>query len=348
MNEKILMQDIIEQVTKKHGMARKDTETFVRGMFELIADALETENYVKIKGLGTFKLTEVDSRESVNVNTGERIEIQGHTKVTFTPDATMKDQINKPFAHFETVILNEGTRTEDMEAEEIPAEEPMSVVQVEVAAVEEGQSISAAEEAEKVVAPVAEETAGEAAAVEPEPMVEKQEEAPVMVTPSVAEEQTEEDEEKERKTPWGIIIAIILILCLAGGIYWYIQLTSEEPQIPTTVVETTQETTPVVQPQDTIVQEVKADSVVKPEIPVAVKPEAPKVILNDTVEYEITGTKTTLILQPGETLVKLALRFYGTKNLWQYIVQHNQDVITDADRVPIGTTLRIPELSPKK
>lgn len=68
-------------------------------MFELIEEALVTEKYVKVKGLGTFKLTEVESRESVNVNTGERIEIQGHTKISFTPDSSMKDLINKPFAH---------------------------------------------------------------------------------------------------------------------------------------------------------------------------------------------------------------------------------------------------------
>lgn len=86
-------------------------------MFELIEEALATEKYVKVKGLGTFKLTEVESRESVNVNTGERIEIQGHTKISFTPDSSMKDLINKPFAHFETVILNENTKLEDTETE---------------------------------------------------------------------------------------------------------------------------------------------------------------------------------------------------------------------------------------
>ena len=89
----------------------------VKGMFELIEEALATEKYVKVKGLGTFKLTEVESRESVNVNTGERIEIQGHTKISFTPDSSMKDLINKPFAHFETVILNENTKLEDTETE---------------------------------------------------------------------------------------------------------------------------------------------------------------------------------------------------------------------------------------
>ena len=117
MNEKITLQDLINLFGEKQGMSKKDAELFVRSLFDLIEEALATEKYVKVKGLGTFKLTEVDSRESVNVNTGERIEIQGHTKVSFTPDTTMKDLINKPFAHFETVILNDGVEFEDTPVE---------------------------------------------------------------------------------------------------------------------------------------------------------------------------------------------------------------------------------------
>ena len=73
MSEKVTIQDIIELLAEKHSMTKKDAEIFVKGMFELIEEALVTEKYVKVKGLGTFKLTEVESRESVNVNTGERI-----------------------------------------------------------------------------------------------------------------------------------------------------------------------------------------------------------------------------------------------------------------------------------
>ena len=117
MNEKITLQDLINLFGEKQSMSKKDAELFVRSLFDLIEEALATEKYVKVKGFGTFKLTEVDSRESVNVNTGERIEIQGHTKVSFTPDTTMKDLINKPFAHFETVILNDGVEFEDTPVE---------------------------------------------------------------------------------------------------------------------------------------------------------------------------------------------------------------------------------------
>ena len=117
MNEKITLQDLINLFGEKQGMSKKDAELFVRSLFDLIEEALATEKYVKVKGFGTFKLTEVDSRESVNVNTGERIEIQGHTKVSFTPDTTMKDLINKPFAHFETVVLNDAVEFEDTPVE---------------------------------------------------------------------------------------------------------------------------------------------------------------------------------------------------------------------------------------
>ena len=84
---------------------------------------MENEKTVKIKGLGTFKLIDVDSRESVNVNTGERFQIKGHTKVSFSPDTNLRDTINKPFAHFETVVLNENTILEDTPIEDTEEEE---------------------------------------------------------------------------------------------------------------------------------------------------------------------------------------------------------------------------------
>ena len=97
----------------KHSMERKDAEAFVKGMFDLIEDTLATDKLVKIKGFGTFKLIEVESRESVNVNTGERFIIEGHSKISFVPDSSLKNIINKPFSHFETVILNDDTNFED-------------------------------------------------------------------------------------------------------------------------------------------------------------------------------------------------------------------------------------------
>lgn len=123
MNERLTIQDLIDLLAEKHGMNRKDADTFVKEFFLLIEQALESDTYVKIKGLGTFRLIAVDSRESVNVNTGERFQIEGHTKVSFTPDAVLRDTINKPFGHFETVVLNEKTVLEDTTIDEAEEEE---------------------------------------------------------------------------------------------------------------------------------------------------------------------------------------------------------------------------------
>ena len=123
MNERLTIQDLTDLLAAKHSMTKKDAEAFVKEFFLLIEQALENEKTVKIKGLGTFKLVDVDSRESVNVNTGERFQIKGHTKVSFTPDTNLRDTINKPFAHFETVVLNEGTVLEDTPMEESDEEE---------------------------------------------------------------------------------------------------------------------------------------------------------------------------------------------------------------------------------
>ena len=187
MNEKITLQDLINLFSEKQGMNKKDAEVFVRTMFELIEEALATEKYVKIKGLGTFKLTEVDSRESVNVNTGERIEIQGHTKISFTPDVTMKELINKPFSHFETVVLNEGVELEDTPietSEEIVQEEIISetIIAEEPAIVEEPQP-----------EPIVETPAEEETIVE-EPTIEEQ------TIDELISEETIEEETIEEKT----------------------------------------------------------------------------------------------------------------------------------------------------
>ena len=123
MNERLTIQDLTDLLAAKHSMTKKDAEAFVKEFFLLIEQALESENTVKIKGLGTFKLIDVDSRESVNVNTGECFQIKGHTKVSFSPDANLRDTINKPFAHFETVVLNENTVLEDTPIEETEEEE---------------------------------------------------------------------------------------------------------------------------------------------------------------------------------------------------------------------------------
>ena len=139
MNDKITIQELVEFISGNQSTSKKEIEAFAKEFFKLIEDALQTERYVKIKGFGTFKLIEVDSRESINVNTGERFEIQGHNKVTFTPDATLKEVVNKPFAHFESVVLNDGVffEEEPILDEETPVTEEEPIIEEEAPIIEE-------------------------------------------------------------------------------------------------------------------------------------------------------------------------------------------------------------------
>lgn len=369
MNEKRSLQDIINLFGEKQGMNKKDAELFVRTMFDLIEEALATEKYVKVKGFGTFKLTEVESRESVNVNTGERIEIQGHTKVSFTPDTTMKDLINKPFAHFETVILNEGVELEDTPVEtpetlETPEEvAPIAETPIpEEVPVQEETLVQEAPEP-MVEEPVQEEIVPETIVVEEplmieEPQPEMAEEAPIQEKTPLEEAQSEvietpkEEkpiiiEEKKEKTTnrilWGIIVVLVLIILF--GAYWMFlrPAPAETSTPPVSVIEdiAIPDTTEVIM-EDTIIpfityQKLSAEELSKERIP----------SLADTLECEIVGTQTTHTLQKGETIIKASVRFFGTKKYWPYIVKHNMDVLKDPDNIPAGTEIKIPQLTTK-
>lgn len=229
MNEKLNIQDLVDLLAEKHGMSKKNADSFVKEFFQLIEESLEKDKYVKIRGLGTFKLIDVESRESVNVNTGERFEIQGHTKVSFTPEPALKDIINKPFSHFETVALNDDTVLEDTPVEsgnnedEEDAEQKTEEIEVQEAT----EDIEATENKpeESVAASIEEEIV-----INEEKTVINEEEA-VIEAPSVVPEETIEAE-TEIEEPVTVtesstmkyfigIVVFIVMLCAGAVVYLY-------------------------------------------------------------------------------------------------------------------------------
>ena len=134
---------IAEAIAGKHGLSQKDAEQFVATFFDLINEALHEEKMVKVKGLGTFKVIDVRERESINVNTGERVVIESHGKISFTPDPIMRDLVNKPFAQFETVMLNDDVDIEELNAVSVD-EEPLTLVDEQPQEVEEEPNVAAA------------------------------------------------------------------------------------------------------------------------------------------------------------------------------------------------------------
>ena len=109
-------QDIAAVLAVKHGLPQKEADSFLSQVIDVLNDALKEEKLVKVKGLGTFKVTSVNARASVDVNTGERIVIEGREKISFTPETSMRDWVNRPFAQFETVVVNEGVNFDEIDA----------------------------------------------------------------------------------------------------------------------------------------------------------------------------------------------------------------------------------------
>ncbi len=105
---KTTIKELALSLSEKHDLSKADAERFVATIFEVINDGLEEDKLVKVKGLGAFKIVGVAARKSVDVNTGEPIVIEGRNKISFTPDASMRDDVNKPFSQFETVVINDG------------------------------------------------------------------------------------------------------------------------------------------------------------------------------------------------------------------------------------------------
>ena len=112
---KMTTQDLASVLVERWHIGKKEASQFVNELFFLIQKSLDEDKIVKVKGLGTFKIIDVDDRESVNVNTGDRVLIEGHGKITFTPDPLMKELVNKPFSQFETVVLKDGVDLNEAE-----------------------------------------------------------------------------------------------------------------------------------------------------------------------------------------------------------------------------------------
>lgn len=116
MNERLNLQDLVDLLAKKQELTKKDAEVFLRELIAVISETIEQNESVKLKDFGTFKLTKINARKSVDVNTGEAIEIAAHYKLSFTPDKSLREAVNRPFAHFESVILEEGVSFDNLES----------------------------------------------------------------------------------------------------------------------------------------------------------------------------------------------------------------------------------------
>lgn len=381
MNDKITLHELVDLFARKSLLSQADAALFAKEFLSLIEEALARDKYVKVKGLGTFKLITVDATEETASNGPETTDSQSHTRVSFIPETGLKDLVNKPFAHFQPVLLKDEVHFTDLPEGETEVESQETVTKEEKTgetdAVIESPTEPVTEETDEVLpqteaaspikeepvqAPITEKVISEEEEVkekQEDTLPEKEERIPAAdLTPSG----------KEANVPWCMIASILLAGIFIGGIVTWV-LTSGRRYIPEQVVEKlmneTQKTpAPVVvsdslQLADTLVVKTDSSLVQKKDTlktaakkeektPAASTPVPKRETLADTVEYQITGNQGSYTLKPGESLVRVALKFYGNKKLWPYLVKHNKAIIKNPDNVPVGTTIQIPQLTPKK
>lgn len=176
---------LAQGIAEKHGITVEDAERFLTQLFDLIAEALVDEKIVKLKGFGTFRVVDVKDRESIDVNTGERIVLEGRNKVTFTPDNLVKELVNKPFSQFESVVLNDG-----VDFSELDKQQEASVTD----AADSSDNDAVDEPSEPQTAPANAVVSDDKDAVQPAEKTEKQD---VNAVDETAEDRGEADEKIE-------------------------------------------------------------------------------------------------------------------------------------------------------
>ena len=190
--------DIAKIIASQHGIKPAEAENFIQQLVDTINEGIENDRLVKIKGFGTFKMQSIKPRSSVNVNTGERVVIGEHDRITFLPDASMKNTINKPFAHFETVEIADGSPLLDEMITEEESDDDIREDELEELKDEETPVVEETVKVEPVKAePVKEEKKVEESPVKKEVPVKKEEPVFVMAPKKPASAATEEIEEPE-------------------------------------------------------------------------------------------------------------------------------------------------------
>ena len=355
---KTILQEIAARVAKKHNITIKSAESFVSQFFDVVKEGLDADKQVKVKGFGTFKVVTVKPRESINVRTGERVVIESHDKVNFTPDATMKELVNRPFSQFETVELKDDVDFEDIPHDEVPAvEEPVVEEPVTEEAVTEEPVVEEAVTEEPTEEPVVEKTVVEETVTE-EPIEESVVEEPVAekpteetkITPLVAstpEDKPEEtiatdvvgnSEKQQEENPvkksnlWIKILAIVAVLALCFIIgRWLGQrmaTNEEEPQEVAAVVDTTAN-----------------DSIVTEEVQPKDGLDLEKLNSNPKIKqgaYRIVGVENEVTLREGQTMESYCVRTLGGIAMLPYC-----QVLNDTTELGAGATMKIPKLELK-
>ena len=352
MNEKISFPDLVGLLSSKMNITKKEAETFLKEFFTVSTEVITSGEELRINGLGLFKPIWVEARGSINVQTGEPVEIPGHYKLSFIPDKVLREAVNAPFSSFSVEVLNDHVPIEEMTA--VPSQdidENNDICNTENVELQDSKEIREKEEEDEPIEPAheyiqedksADEESSESTVSSQE--IEKFQEEIIQPESETKVEEKEEDcyEDYLRKSAsrksfwWGVLSAFgIIIICLAGGIFFmgndspYVVKIGEytlslgKQSIDSRPMNNNPELVVLPENKDTL-SEMEKDSVLKDSV-ISVSPlAAPEV--KPVIET----------IRSGIFLTTLARK---------YFYEENKDVIKNPNQVPIGTRLTIPSAS---
>lgn len=366
-DERTTLVTLRKRLAEKTGCNEQDAGNYLNRLFVSIANGLKEDGQVRITGFGLFKVQWTAPRRSVNIQTGEPIQLEGYNKVVFVPDNALKERINEPFAHLEAVVI-EGKDTPepvanpmqklDEQAAEIkdilaelgavtapvtPAEEiPLQQTEAYL------PSDVAEEPVRAVETPITEETVTEAP-VTKEPVIEQ-----IVIEKPAAEKPVTKPAAPQPQPrpfhPWMAAGITMLVFCLllTGG-YFFLQhkitswadnmLNKTAPQAMQDTLSATEEQIMPFNISDT------ATAQEQPIVPATAVDTAMQPRLLPPAEY--TAFIATETLTEGSRLTWLARKYYGAFEFWVYIYEANKDILPDPNRISVGTRIRIPELPPQ-
>ena len=361
MNEKISFPDLVGLLSSKMNITKKEAETFLKEFFTVSTEIITSGEELRINGLGLFKPIWVEARGSINIQTGEPVEIPGHYKLSFIPDKVLREAVNAPFSSFSVEVLNDHVPIEDMTA--VPSQdidEINDICNTENVELQDSKEIREKEEEDEPIEPAheyiqedksADEESSESTVSSQE--IEKFQEEIIQPESETKVEEKEEDcyEDYLRKSAsrksfwWGVLSAFgIIIICLAGGIFFmgndspYVVKIGEytlslgKQSIDSRPMNNNPESVVLPENKDTL-SEMEKDSVLKDSVISASPLAAPEV--KPVIET----------IRSGVFLTTLARKYFGHKAFWVYIYEENKDVIKNPNQVPIGTRLTIPSAS---
>jgi len=344
--EKINFVSLADQVAHKARVSRKEAEDFLKLFILVIEEALINQEIVKIKGFGTLKPQWNAPRKSVDVNTGEEITLAGYFKINFIPEASLKEAVNEPFAHFEPVILSKEENKEfpktTPKVNNITAMEPKEETQVanldyfSEQASEIKEILSEINAIGKKDEPKSEEVSQIEVVVAPDqPIVVETEVDIAPVMPDF-----EEPEVKVKRNNHSVVPMLVLGVFIGVALVYILSYLKILPELHMPVYQPEPEQIVAVVPEPEFIP----DTVIQNEVVVDESVDSLQVLFGTPREYtEFIASENVI---SGSRLTRIAERHYGVKLFWVFIYEANKHKIPDPENLPVGILLRIPKLNP--